>query len=290
MRIIALVENTTLYNLEGSIASNLETAHGLALYIETLHHKILFDVGPNNSLFNNANSLKINLTEVDTVIISHGHKDHGGALEQFMELNHHAKVYMQKRALLPHFSHRPTGVADIGLNTALQNHPQVILLEGNHKIDAELELFTVTNNKKCASSANGSLYENNLPDNFLHEQNLIIKEEKNTLSMGCGHNGVVNIMAEAENIVQLQAKDKFCKNESAAVITTCVGGFHLTNPSARRNEPKELLDQIVEHLKKYKSCTFYTCHCTGTEVYNYLKEQMGNINYLSCGMVITLDA
>ncbi len=280
MKITALVENTT--------ACNLETAHGLSLYIETPNHRILFDVGPNETLFNNATALNINLAEVDTVIISHGHRDHGGALEQFLEINNYAKIYMQKRALLPHFSHRPTGIAEIGLNSTLHNHPQVILLEGSHKIDTELELFTVTNNKKCASSANGSLYEYEHPDNFLHEQNLIIKEKQNTLIMGCGHNGVVNIMEKAEEILQLHRKEMLhlLKKESSAAVATCVGGFHLTNPSAKRNEPKELLDEIIEHLAKYKDCSFYTCHCTGIEVYNYLKEKMNNINYLSCGMEI----
>ena len=37
-------------------------------------------------------------------------------------------------------------------------------------------------------------------DNFRHEQNLIISENKVVLIMGCGHTGVVNIMEEAESI------------------------------------------------------------------------------------------
>lgn len=70
MKITALVENKAKYGLKGK--------HGLSLYIETENHKILFDLGPDNTLFNNARIKGIDLSEIDTVIISHGHMDHGG--------------------------------------------------------------------------------------------------------------------------------------------------------------------------------------------------------------------
>ena len=43
MKIISLVENT--------IKSELKAKHGLSLYIETKKHKILFDLGPDKTLF-----------------------------------------------------------------------------------------------------------------------------------------------------------------------------------------------------------------------------------------------
>ena len=43
MRIVPLVENTT--------KSELKAKHGLSLYIETRLHKILFDLGSDNTLF-----------------------------------------------------------------------------------------------------------------------------------------------------------------------------------------------------------------------------------------------
>ena len=46
MRITSLVENTT--------KSELKTKHGLSLYIETKSHKILFDLGSDSTLFENA--------------------------------------------------------------------------------------------------------------------------------------------------------------------------------------------------------------------------------------------
>ena len=46
MKIISLVENRT--------KSDCMAKHGLSLYIETKTHKILFDLGPDNTLFDNA--------------------------------------------------------------------------------------------------------------------------------------------------------------------------------------------------------------------------------------------
>ena len=70
-----MVENTT--------TCDLEAMHGLSLYIETKNHKLLFNLGPDQTVFENAKKKGIDLQEVDTVVISHGHNDHGGALEQF---------------------------------------------------------------------------------------------------------------------------------------------------------------------------------------------------------------
>ena len=91
MKITALVENTT--------NQGWRTVHGLSLYIETPGHKILFDVGPDDTIFKNAERAGVDLAAVDTLIISHGHSDHGGALKKFLDINHRAKVYIQRSAM-----------------------------------------------------------------------------------------------------------------------------------------------------------------------------------------------
>lgn len=95
MKITALVENET--------KGELKSKHGLSLYIETPKHKILFDVGPDKTLFENAEKRNIDLSRVDTVIISHGHIDHGGALKQFLKINSTAKIYIQRKAFEKHY-------------------------------------------------------------------------------------------------------------------------------------------------------------------------------------------
>lgn len=91
MRIINLVENEL-----GE--SGCEAAHGLSFYVETENHKFLFDSSPNEVLIRNARMLGVDLTAVDTVILSHGHYDHSGGILPFVELNPRAKIYMQQNA------------------------------------------------------------------------------------------------------------------------------------------------------------------------------------------------
>jgi len=85
MKITVLVENTC--------RPGFSATHGLSLYVETTRHRLLFDLGPDETLFDNAARLSIDLARVDTVILSHGHLDHGGALKRFLSLNHTALIY-----------------------------------------------------------------------------------------------------------------------------------------------------------------------------------------------------
>lgn len=264
MKITALVENKT--------KCELKSKHGLSLYIETQYHKILFDLGPDNTLFENAKKRGINLSVVDTVIISHGHMDHGGALKQLLQINSTTKIYVQRKAFESHYSKLLFLKVDVGLNKAFENHPQVILLDGDYQIDYELSLFTVNDISKCYSNANDTLYMKNLKDNFSHEQNLIIQEQKSALIMGCGHAGVVNVMKKAEQIRP----------------ALCVGGYHLFNPLTKKNVSTELLNEIAKELGQYSYTQFYTCHCTGTVAFNFLSQQLPNLFYLSCGDTIEI--
>ena len=262
MRITSLVENTT--------KSELKAKHGLSLYIETKVHKILFDLGPDNTLFENAVKKNIDISKVDTVIISHGHVDHGGALKKFLDINSMANIYIQKTAFEPHYSKTLFLKIPVGIDNTLKTNRQIILLDGDYKIDDELSLFTVNKTNKLYSPVNSVLYDKKGKDTFAHEQNLIIFENKTALIMGCGHTGVVNIMEKAK---------KYQPN-------LCIGGFHLFNPITKKAVSKGLLNGIVSELQQCQDTEFYTCHCTGEKAYQYLSQQLTNIHYLSCGDIV----
>lgn len=264
MKITALVENKS--------NCDLTPVHGLALYIETENHKLLFDLGPDDTLLKNAKKRGVDLGQVDTVIISHGHYDHGGALAAFLEVNHSARICIQRRAFEKHFS-RALGFLNvpIGLDRKLMEHPQVALLDGEYRIDEELLLFTVADTAKCHSTANDTLYDEAGPDTFAHEQNLVIFGEENALIMGCGHCGVVNILERAREYGP----------------SICVGGYHLIVPATKKSVPPEILEGIAGELKQY-DMDFYTCHCTGEEAYQFLSERVPRMRYLSCGGEIVI--
>ncbi len=61
--------------------------HGLCFYIEAGNRRILFDTGQNLGLSNNAEVLGIDLSRIDTVVLSHGHYDHSSGLKALLDGN-----------------------------------------------------------------------------------------------------------------------------------------------------------------------------------------------------------
>ncbi|MCX0397884.1 MBL fold metallo-hydrolase [Clostridium perfringens] len=273
LRITTLVENT-------KISDEYENKHGLSFHIETEKHNILFDLGPKNTFLTNAKKLNINLEEVDIVVISHGHNDHGGGLEEFLKINHKAKVYIHKDAFNEYYSMAGIFKKYIGLDKELKSNPRIILTEGDMKIDDELYLFSVVKNRHKVSKFNKVLYKRvdgmYLEDDFVHEQSLIITENnKNVLMGGCAHNDIRNIIDKAEVII---GKD----------LDYVISGFHIFNPSTGISESDLFINTLGDNLNE-RNTKFYTCHCTGMRAFKMLEEKLQDkIEYISTGQVLNI--
>lgn len=275
IRIVSLTDN-----LSGR--PELKAKHGLALYIETSGHKILFDTGPDSTFLKNAEKLGIDLAAVDTVIISHGHYDHGGGLEAFLKINSRAAVYIRKPAFDPYYT-RVLGISKyIGLSPSLKDHPNLFFTDEYLKIDGELALFSGVTERKLFSEANGSLFVkedgNMVPDSFRHEQYLIIRDgEKQVLITGCSHTGIVNIV------------EKFNREYRAGTDVTVIGGFHLYDIARKKYEKDEVICAVSDELKALGGA-YYTCHCTGKHAYDLMKDRMTEkLSYLSVGREVIIE-
>ena len=64
----------------------------VSYYIEDEGAKILFDTGYSDAFIRNAESMNINLEDIDKVIISHGHNDHTGGLEYLVKNIHNKDI------------------------------------------------------------------------------------------------------------------------------------------------------------------------------------------------------
>lgn len=255
MKITALTENTSKFGLP--------VEHGLSLYIELADKKLLFDTGQSSLFSKNAERLGIDLGEVDVAVLSHGHYDHGGGLEKFLEINKKAPVYMSKFAFEPHFN----GEKYIGLDTDL-NRDRFIFTDGVTKISDGLTLYSCNEmEKKVEFGSFGlNMFKNGklVPDDFRHEHYLLIEENgKRTLISGCSHKGIINIV------------NRFKPD-------ALVGGFHFS-----KLELDNKLKSYAENLNSYNT-NYYTCHCTGEEQFKFMKKYMKNLNYLSEGETIEI--
>ena len=278
MRIINLVENEL-----GE--TGCEAAHGLSFYVETENHKLLFDTSPSEVVLRNAQKLGVDLTAVDTVILSHGHYDHSGGIIAFMELNPNAKIYMQHNAGGDYYAYdgEDKGFRYIGIDKKILSLPQVQLLEGDTKIDDELQLFTVDKRAFPLPSTNKRLRElrgvEYKQDEFKHEQNLLLTADgKKILFCGCAHNGILNVMETLER--------KFGKELLPDLV---IGGFHLMKRTEFSEADTAEVTEIPNRLKSFKA-HFATCHCTGLPVFNQMKEIMGEqLSYVRSGDEVVVE-
>jgi len=271
VRITVLVENST-------IDTRLKPKHGLSIYIESCKHKVLFDVGPDNTCLDNARILGIDLSKIDTVVLSHGHRDHGGALSCFLRANNQAKIYIHRQALEPHYIKVLFAKIPIGLDKGLAINNRVIMTDDLLQLDDELLLFSDVPDKFDTKS-NRQQFKKTLDgyvqDDFAHEQNLVVTTEgKTMLFSGCSHKGIANILSAAK--------------KRHPTINAVFGGFHLHNPVTKTNEPIEVVQQLINELSIHDT-VFYTGHCTGNIAVERMRRSMGErVQSLSTGTIIEI--
>lgn len=264
MKIINLIENT-----EGR--SSCAYAHGLSFYVETEKHKLLLDLGPSSETLRNADALGINLSDVDTVVLSHGHYDHSGGIIPFTKVNDKALIYMQESAVDDYYADdgkeaRPR-FRYIGIDKAIAGLPQVRFLHGDKVIDDELELFVIRNRSRELPSANSNLLvlskDEYQKDDFVHEHCLVIRQDnKSTLMSGCAHNGILSIL------------DAYMEKYGKAPDLV-ISGFHLMKKTDYNDNEIDEIKAIAKELKNYPT-RFVTCHCTGIAAFDLMKDIMGD--------------
>lgn len=258
-----LAENT-------ACRDNLHAEHGLSLYLEAGESKVLFDMGQSDAFVANARSLNVNLAAIDFAVLSHGHYDHGGGLRAFFTANDHAPVYVSRHAFEKHGN---TSGRDIGLDPALSSHPRLIFTDDYQKISDGLELFTCNTCQPLfpvkTFGLTMSIGDHMLPEDFRHEQYLLIQENaRRILISGCSHKNVLNLVEWFQPDV-------------------LIGGFHLMNLDPQ-GQARQSLDEVAYQLLSHPA-VYYTCHCTGVEQYQYLKSIMKEkLHYLPGGQTITL--
>lgn len=251
VKLQVLIENTTS-------DPELHSEHGLSLYIETDHHKILFDSGQSGKFADNAAKMGIDLSAVDMAVLSHGHYDHGGGFNRFFELNDSCRLYLNRFAMLPKFHGQSRY---IGLDLKLMQNPRLFHLTDYAKIGNSLYLYSCNRMEDLFPdpSAGLNILQNGRlqPDTFQHEHYLLIRDnDRKILISGCSHKGIHNIVKWFEPDI-------------------LVGGFHFMDIDPDTPRGRRRLEKSAEKLMKYNT-QYYTGHCTGKRQYDVMKDIMGD--------------
>ena len=256
--------------------SPLKDEWGLCVLIEYDGKKILLDTGASALFKENAKKLGVDISEVDFAVLSHAHYDHADGMEEFFNHNSKAKFYLKKECSENCYGRKLIFSKYIGIKKG-------VLKNFSHRIefiDSDTEItegvwlipHKTENLEKIGKKA--GMYKRIerkwVPDNFDHEQSLVIDTEKGLVIFNsCCHGGADNIIKEvAETFPQKK-------------IYAIIGGFHLYKSSD--SEVKALADRI----EKTGISLVYTGHCTGKKAFGILSESLGEkCRQLKVGLVI----
>ena len=249
---------------------------GFAALVEADGRRLLFDTGANpDTVSRNLKALKIDISEVDEVILSHHHLDHtAGLITLRVE---YPKALGTAYTAKGMFYSRPTvdfsnpaakpkeGNPMIAIRAAYESKGgRIVELDGPREIHPGIWLTgpvpRVHNERNWGGSGrmrngDGSDAEDNLPE----DQTLVIETAKGLVIVaGCSHAGIVNILEYARTKIR---KD--------APIHAAIGGFHLFNAK------DETLAFTARKFREFGLQNFLGAHCTGIESVYRLRELAG---------------
>ena len=248
--------------------------HGLSVFIESGERKILFDLGATDIYLQNAKRMKIDLEQVDMVVVSHGHYDHTGGIPSFCGINHKAKIYIHNQAFETFY-----GLEDGKLDDepcSIRWSPaqckavadRLVLTEGVTRISEDIIVSGtipkgadfIPTERFFRKNADGSL----TADPMEHEQFLAVRVRDHNgqskgyfVFSGCSHNGVIPCLSYAKALFPGEK------------ILGLLAGMHLYHADAAAR--KAVLERIAAENMNY----ILPVHCTGIHAICDLKLMIG---------------
>ena len=270
----------------------LLSEHGLSLLVTVCRGEekqvILFDTGYSSvGLLHNLQQLGVDVDQLDTVVLSHGHMDHTGGLYPLLDripqpvtLVVHPDAFHSPRFFGLDDGRKlqfPTTLVKENLAakgvTILESKGPLLLAQDTILVTGEVE--RVTSFEKGLPNAvmekDGKLVADPISD----DQALVIrlKEKGLVVISGCSHAGIVNTLLFARKITGV--------NQIHAVM----GGFHLSGPTFER-----IIESTISELKEMEPKLLVPMHCTGWEAIQRFSEEFPSPFVLnSVGTTIALS-
>jgi 7,8-dihydropterin-6-yl-methyl-4-(beta-D-ribofuranosyl)aminobenzene 5'-phosphate synthase len=260
---------TILYDAFGNV-ENLKKDWGFSVFIEYSGKKILFDTGNNAKIFaDNAKAMRIDLKDLDFVVISHRHGDHTSGLNYLLKVNPKVKIYAPAElfgvfgSTLPKGFYKTVDTLPNSMRYFNGTEPEAFPSgspwpEANFEyLDSTVEVAPGIFLIPTVSNVKGTLE--------LRELSLAINTPLGlVLVVGCSHPGLEEILSAA--------------SAANSHVHLLLGGLHLVKtPDA---EIERLADALHD---KWKIDRIAPGHCTGEPAFAKLKQVFGE-SYLYAGL------
>ena len=259
-------------------------AHGLACAVTVWRgdtaHTLLFDTGPDDSVFGrNVERLGFDMGGIESIVLSHGHWDHSGAMLLALEMIQlsnggrpvptymHPGMYRSRAMKAADGSMRP--FADVPSQAQLEQagalvvnaiEPQLIL-DDLFFVSGEIPRVTAFETGMQGQhrrTLDGQGWE---PDPLVIDERFIavsVKGKGVIVLTACSHAGVVNVMTHARECF------------AGETLYGVLGGFHLSGGNER------IIPETVAELRAFELKMIAAAHCTGWRAVNALANAFGD--------------
>lgn len=282
LRITTIVENSAWMRCLGQ--------WGLSFLLEfvdaeNVERKVVFDTGINDWAFNhNVKELEVDLSDVDAVVLSHGHLDHTAATVDVVKNSGGAGVYVHPHTSLKRLLENDEGkLTDIGVPKGQgvaeirEAGGEVFLNRGPIEVVPGVwitgEIERIPSFAPALPAVEGGrriiiVDREEAEDEILDDLALWMDVEGlgAFVITGCAHSGLVNTLLQVQRVGEFKR------------IYGAIGGTHLVGCS------EECLNQTIEGPRQFNLELISTCHCAGFKGTSRLRQAFPDafiLNYSS---------
>ncbi|NBC84007.1 MAG: MBL fold metallo-hydrolase [Bacteroidetes bacterium] len=217
--------------------------HGLSYLIESKGQKVLFDTGYTDVFLKNAAKLEIDIhNEIYTVVLSHGHWDHGDGLS-----------FLEGKRLITHpmaFMERFRGNDDsfIGIDLTkdeLADRFNLVLTKEPYIITYNIFFLGEIPRLTDFESKTTPFVDKNNKTDFVPDDSAIciLQNDELIVVSGCAHSGICNTILHAQKV------------SGISKVKAVIGGFHLKSNNKQTKE-------TIRFLKNQNIENVFPSHCT----------------------------
>lgn len=273
MKLSILIDNTVRYG-----TGLLKGEHGFSALIETEGKRVLFDTGYSGLVVDNARVMNIDLSTIDCLALSHGHRDHTAGLRAILKdrelsgvktpltVYAHPETFFRKRNNGESIS-SPMTEEEVAERCDLRLSKDPVRLT-----ERLTYLGEIPRENDFEVSPLGQVLRNGVwEDDFVPDDSGIVYRSNDGLVVigGCSHSGIFNIITCAI---------KICGTEKIAAV---IGGFHLQGQKVQT-------ERTLEAFRKANIKKMYPCHCTSLDARLRLNE-VGQVHDIGVGFVLKWD-
>ena len=224
------------------------------MLIEIDGRSVLLDTGQTDLIFHNARALGVDLSQVDSIVLSHGHYDHTGGLCHLLEaLPRKPQVFAHPDVFLNRYGCYEEGMRYLDPpcpKEQIERSGAILRLsEGAQEIAPGLKTTGEVPRKTKYEDVGGPYYldlDCEIPDPLRDDEALVIDVPEGLIvCCGCAHSGVVNTLLHVQTLYPGKS------------VYTVIGGLHL------RRATEERLDSTISALTQMGLKRIIAGHCTG---------------------------